>query len=223
MGTKKKTNTGQGNHFAEKRKAMVDSQIRKRGIKDPRLLDALEKVPRHLFVPPRFQKQAYNDEPLPIGLNQTISQPYIVAYMIEQLQLNGSEKVLEIGTGSGYQTAFLAELADQVFTVEILPDLSRKAEKTLRELRYTNIHFRVGNGYYGWPEEQPFDAIIVSAAPREMPGVLMDQLGLGGRMIIPVGDDQQELMFLLNTGQQIETFRKIPVRFVPMTGESGRN
>jgi protein-L-isoaspartate(D-aspartate) O-methyltransferase len=174
-------------------------------------------------VPTRFQKQAYNDEPLPIGLNQTISQPYIVAYMIEQLQLNGTEKVLEIGTGSGYQTALLAELADQVFSIEILPDLSRIAEKTLRELRYSNIQFRVGNGYEGWPEEQPFDAIIVSAAPKETPGALMDQLGLGGRMIIPVGDDQQELMFLLNTGQQIETFRKIPVRFVPMTGETGSN
>jgi protein-L-isoaspartate(D-aspartate) O-methyltransferase len=143
--------------------------------------------------------------------------------MIEQLQLNGSEKVLEIGTGSGYQTALLAELADQVFTIEILPELSKKAEKTLRELRYTNIYFRDGNGYDGWPEAQPFDAIIVSAAPREMPDALMDQLGLGGRMIIPVGEDQQELMFLLNTGQHIETFRKIPVRFVPMTGERGMN
>lgn len=223
MGPKKKTNTGQGNDFTEKRKAMVDSQIRKRGVKDLRLLSALEKVPRHLFVPARFQKQAYNDEPLPIGLNQTISQPYIVAYMIEQLQLNGSEKVLEIGTGSGYQTALLAELADQVFTIEILPELSGRAEKTLRELRYTNVHFRVGNGYDGWPDAQPFDAIIVSAAPRETPEALMDQLELGGRMIIPVGDDQQELMFLLNTGQHIETFRKIPVRFVPMTGERGMN
>jgi protein-L-isoaspartate(D-aspartate) O-methyltransferase len=220
---RKKKNQEQADEFAERRELMVDSQIRKRGIKDSRLLAAIQKVPRHLFVPARFQKQAYNDEPLPIGLNQTISQPYIVAYMIEQLQLNGTEKVLEIGTGSGYQTALLAELADQVFTIEILADLSRKAEKTLRELRYTNIHFRVGNGYDGWPEEQPFDAIIVSAAPKETPGALMDQLDLGGRMIIPVGDDQQELMFLLNTGQQIETFRKIPVRFVPMTGESGRN
>jgi protein-L-isoaspartate(D-aspartate) O-methyltransferase len=221
MGTKKKTNSGQGNNFTEKRKAMVDSQIRKRGVRDLRLLAALEEVPRHLFVPARFQKQAYNDEPLPIGLNQTISQPYIVAYMIEQLQLNGSEKVLEIGTGSGYQTALLAELADQVFTIEILPELSGKAEKKLRELRYTNIHFRVGNGYDGWPEAQPFEAVIVSAAPRETPEALMNQLDLGGRMIIPVGDDQQELMFLLNTGQHIETFRKIPVRFVPMTGKKG--
>jgi protein-L-isoaspartate(D-aspartate) O-methyltransferase len=223
MGVKKKINRVQGDDFAGKRKAMVDSQIRRRGVKDPQLLTSLEKVPRHLFVPARFQKQAYNDEPLPIGYQQTISQPYIVAYMVEQLQLNGTEKVLEIGTGSGYQTAILAELAEQVFSIEIVPELARQAEKILGEVSYKNVHLRTGDGNNGWPEEAPFDAIIVSAAPSQIPQPLADQLSLGGRMIIPIGDDQQDLIFLLNTGQGIEQFRKIPVRFVPMTGRRGNN
>jgi protein-L-isoaspartate(D-aspartate) O-methyltransferase len=219
MGIKKKINGGQGNEFAEKRKMMVDSQIRRRGVKNPHLLAALEKVPRHLFVPPRFQKQAYNDEPLPIGYQQTISQPYIVAYMVEQLQLRETDKVLEIGTGSGYQTAILAELSEQVYSIEIVPELARQAEKILRELSYKNVHLRTGDGHKGWPEAAPFDAIVVSAAPPQIPQALGDQLSLGGRMIIPIGNDQQDLIFLLNTGQRIEQFRKIPVRFVPMTGK----
>jgi protein-L-isoaspartate(D-aspartate) O-methyltransferase len=198
---------------------MVNAQIKGRGVADSRLLTAFEKVPRHLFVPARFQKQAYNDEPLPIGMNQTISQPYIVAYMIDQLKLKGNEKVLEIGTGSGYQTAILAELTRQVFTIEIIPQLAKQAQKTLKQLCYNTVSFRVGDGNNGWPEEAPFDAIIVSAAPREIPRALTEQLAPGGRMIIPVGDDQQDIIFLLNTGQGIEEFRKIPVRFVPMTGK----
>lgn len=215
---KKQKIKNSGDEHAEKRKAMIESQIRRRGISDPRLLQALEKVPRHFFVPVRFQKQAYNDEPLPIGFSQTISQPYIVAYMIDQLQLKGSEKVLEIGTGSGYQTAVLAEMAEKIYSIEIIPELSRHAEKTLSDLRYSNIHFRIGDGHGGWPEEAPFDAIIVSAAPETVPNTLKEQLALGGRMIIPIGEEQQDLIFLLNAGEKVESFRKIPVRFVPMTG-----
>ncbi len=204
------------NEFAEKRQIMVASQIRRRGIRDERVLAALEKVPRHLFVPARFQLQAYSDEPLPIGMNQTISQPYIVAYMVDQLQLNGTERVLEIGSGSGYQTAVLAELARRVFSIEIVPQLARQAKKIITQLGYKSVEFRTGDGYKGWPEEAPFDAIIVSAAPLEIPPLLIEQLAPGGRMIVPVGEDQQDLVFLLHTGQRVEQFRKIPVRFVPM-------
>lgn len=216
MGQDNPKNHAAENEFAEKRRIMVASQIRRRGIKGERVLAALEKVPRHLFVPARYQRQAYSDEPLPIGMNQTISQPYIVAYMVEQLQLNGSEKVLEIGTGSGYQTAVLAELALRVFSIEIIPQLARQAKKIITQLGYKNVNFRTGDGYLGWPEEAPFDAIIVSAAPPEIPPRLLEQLAVGGRMIVPVGEDQQDLVFLLHTGQRVEQFRKIPVRFVPM-------
>lgn len=217
MGQDKPKNQTLDDEFAEKRQIMVASQIRRRGIKDERVLAALEKVPRHLFVPARYQRQAYSDEPLPIGMNQTISQPYIVAYMVDQLQLNGTERVLEIGAGSGYQTAVLAELSRRVFTIEIIPQLARQAKKIIAQLGYKNVEFRTGDGYLGWPEEAPFDAIIVSAAPLQIPPPLVEQLAPGGRMIVPVGEDQQDLVFLLNTGQRVEQFRKIPVRFVPMT------
>lgn len=216
MGQDKPNNQTPDNEFAEKRQIMVASQIRRRGIKDERVLAALEKVPRHLFVPVRYQRQAYSDEPLPIGMNQTISQPYIVAYMVDQLQLNGSERVLEIGAGSGYQTAVLAELSRRVFTIEIIPQLARQAKKIIAQLGYKNVEFRTGDGYLGWPEAAPFDAIIVSAAPLAIPTLLIEQLAPGGRMIVPVGEDQQDLVFLLHTGERVEQFRKIPVRFVPM-------
>ena len=197
---------------------MVHTQIRKRGIKDLRLLAAMEKIPRHQFVPVKLRKKAYNDEPLPIGLEQTISQPYVVAFMIEQLKLTGDERLLEIGTGSGYQTAILAELAAQVYSVEILPKLSLMAETLLKKLCYQNIHFKIGDGNDGWEEKAPFDAIIVSAAPKEIPQTLLSQLKIAGRMIIPVGDENQTLYYLEKSHDKIEQTRKLAVRFVPMTG-----
>lgn len=194
--------------------------MRRRGIRDERLLCVLAAVPRHLFVPRKFRDRAYRDEPLPIGCNQTISQPYIVAYMIEQLQLTGSEKVLEIGTGSGYQTAILSELGKEVFTVEIIPALAEAARRTLQRLGRSNIRFRVGDGRHGWPEEAPFDAIVVSAAPTEIPPELIAQLQVGGRMAIPVGGENQELYLVTRSPEKVEWVKKIPVRFVPLTGEA---
>ncbi len=202
------------------RHRMVEEQIHRRGVDDERVLQAMEKVPRHLFVPEHLRDQAYADEPLPIGYGQTISQPYIVAYMTEQLALKGDERVLEIGTGSGYQAAILAELCDSVFTIEIVPELSKRAQEVIRELGYTNVQFRVGDGYQGWPEKAPFDAIIVTAAPRSIPQPLIDQLKVGGRMIIPVGDFYQDLYLITRTKQGIRKERKLPVRFVPMKGKA---
>jgi protein-L-isoaspartate(D-aspartate) O-methyltransferase len=205
--------------FNEMRLKMVEYQIEGRGVKDERVLEALRNVPRHLFVPENIQDLAYNDEPLPIGSGQTISQPYIVAYMTEILELQKEDRVLEIGTGSGYQAAILAELVDSVFTIEILPGLSKNAAKVLNNLNYENIYFKVGNGFYGWPEKAPFDAIIVTAAPENVPQPLLDQLNVGGRMIIPVGDFFQELYLMRNTGSGIKKEKKLPVRFVPLQGE----
>lgn len=216
----KTANTSQNtDQFERERKLMVRSQIEARGITDSRVLAAMEKVPRHLFVPENLRKQAYDDGPLPIGFGQTISQPYIVAYMTQQLRLSGKEKVLEIGTGSGYQAAILAELAAEVYTIEIIPELGRRAEATLRSLGYLNVHVRIGDGYLGWPEEAPFDAIIVTAAPEKIPPPLIEQLKVGGRLIIPVGDEFQELVLVRKTKKGIEQERKIPVRFVPMRGK----
>jgi len=166
---------------------MVDTQIRSRGIKDERVLKAMGSVPRHLFIEEALRDQAYNDNPLPIGDNQTISQPYIVALMTEALELRGREKVLEIGTGSGYQTAILAELADQVFSIERIAFLASKARRVLDQLKYFNVAIRVGDGTYGWREESPFDAILIAAGAPDIPKKLLEQLKIGGRLVIPVG------------------------------------
>jgi len=209
--------------FQEARKRMVETQIRARGVKDARVLKAMEKVPRHRFVPEHLWDEAYFDEPLPIGYGQTISQPYVVAYMTEQLGLTGDEKVLEIGTGSGYQAAILAELAKEVYTIEIIPELGKRAAEVLKELGYENVHVRIGDGYRGWPEAAPFDAIILTAAPDHVPQPLLDQLKVGGRMILPLGDFYQDLVLITKTEKGIKKERKIPVRFVPMTGEAEKH
>jgi protein-L-isoaspartate(D-aspartate) O-methyltransferase len=205
--------------YKQMRLKMVEYQIESRGVRDQRVLKAMREVPRHLFVPEYLQDQAYNDEPLPIGSGQTISQPYIVAYMTEQIQLQGKERVLEIGTGSGYQAAILAELVDTVYTIEIVPELSHQAQQVLKKAGYTNILFMIGNGYYGWPEHAPFDAIVVTAAPEEIPEPLIQQLKSGGRMIIPVGDFYQELYLIRKEESGLKKERKLPVRFVPLQGE----
>lgn len=202
--------------YTEERESMVSTQIKSRGIKDVNVLEAMEKVPRHLFVPENMRKLAYNDEPLPIGNGQTISQPYIVAYMTEVLQLSIEEKVLEVGTGSGYQAAVLAEIAKEVFTVEIIDGLSKNAQEVLQEEGYTNIHFRVGDGSYGWEENAPYDAIMVTAAPSEVPKALQDQLKIGGRMIVPVGDAFQELVLIVREKRKFKKKKLLPVRFVPL-------
>lgn len=218
MSRKEKTPTN--HNFAKQREEMVKYQIKARGVNDKRVLAAMLKVPRHLFVQENLQNRAYTDEPLPIGSGQTISQPYIVAYMTEQIDIDENEKVLEIGTGSGYQAAILGEIAKEVFTIEIVPELGKKAGEILQRLNYSNVHVRIGDGYLGWPEEAPFDAIIVTAAPDHVPQPLVDQLKVGGRMMIPVGEFSQDLILLERTEKGIERKRKIPVRFVPMTGEA---
>ena len=223
MNTKQQHGAATGNSYREARKRMVEEQIRARGIKDPRVLAAMEKVPRHEFVPAQFRADAYADQPLPIGMGQTISQPYIVAYMTEQLKLKGDEKVLEIGTGSGYQAAVLAQLAREVYTIEIIPELGKRAAETLKRLGYRNVHVRIGDGYRGWPEQAPFDAIIITAAPEQIPEPLIAQLKEGGRMILPVGDVYQELVLVTKTAKGLHRERKIPVRFVPMTGEVAKH
>lgn len=205
---------------AERRARMVETQIVARGVRDPRVLAAMRKVPRHLFVDPAQRAQAYEDHPLPIPGNQTISQPYIVALMTELLELQPGERVLEIGTGSGYQSAVLAELAKEVYTIEIVPELAHSAASRLKDLHYKNITVREGDGYGGWPEEAPFDAIIVTAAPERIPQPLIEQLAPGGVMVIPVGGFFQELKVFRKSGDGRVTEKDIlPVRFVPMTGE----
>ena len=206
--------------YARERRLMTDSQIRARGVRDPQVLAAMDKVPRHLFVHESLQAHAYADEPLPIGEGQTISQPYIVAYMTEALGLRGGEKVLEVGTGSGYQTAVMAEIAGEVWTVEIVEKLSLRARAVLDGLGYANIRFRVGDGSAGWPEAAPFDAVMVTAAAARIPEALEDQLAVGGRMIVPVGTDLQEL-FLIRKGKKgVERERRLAVRFVPLVKAS---
>jgi protein-L-isoaspartate(D-aspartate) O-methyltransferase len=208
------------NGFAERRQQMVDDQLRARGITDPLVLTAMLKVPRHLFVPQGIVNSAYEDTALPLTLGQTISQPFIVAYMTQALELKGGEKVLEIGTGSGYQAAVLSEIVKEVFTIEILPELAKHAEEVLAPLGYRNIHFRTGDGYLGWPEFAPFDAIIVTAAPDHVPQPLVDQLKRGGRMIIPLGRIDQKLLVIEKGDTGITRRSTIPVRFVPMTGKA---
>jgi len=209
-------------HFEKLRLRMVKGQIESRGVKDKNVLEAMKKVPRHLFVPEKYRKYAYDDRPLPIGENQTISQPYIVAYMTESLELDEDDKVLEIGTGSGYQAAILGEIAASVYTIEIVESLALRAELTLKDLGYTNVHVRVGDGYQGWPGEAPFDAVIVTAAPDHIPQPLIDQLKEGGRLVIPVGDYMQELVLVKKTDKGIEKERLLSVMFVPMTGEADK-
>ncbi|MCJ7497208.1 MAG: protein-L-isoaspartate(D-aspartate) O-methyltransferase [candidate division Zixibacteria bacterium] len=204
----------------EKREWMVKSQIESRGVKDTLVLKAMREVPRHLFVPKTFREEAYADEPLPIGENQTISQPYIVALMTELLELKGGEKILEIGTGSGYQAAILAEIAKEVYSIEIVCTLAERAESTLKESGYKNITIKCADGYQGWKEHSPFDGILVTAAPDHIPQPLIDQLKIGGRLVIPVGDLFQELILVTKTDKGIKKEDVIPVRFVPMTGEA---
>ena len=201
---------------ARARERMVRDQIEARGVTDERTLAALRKVERHEFVPPAAAALAYEDHPLEIGDGQTISQPYIVAVMSEAIRLRGGEKVLEIGTGSGYQSAVLAEMGAQVYTMEIVPALARRARATLRQLGYVSVEVREGNGWAGWPEEAPFDAIVVTAAPPTVPEALKSQLRDGGRLVIPVGDDVQQLMLVTRRGPKFEEKRLLMVRFVPL-------
>jgi protein-L-isoaspartate(D-aspartate) O-methyltransferase len=204
------------------RERMVRDQLAARGIRDPRVLDALSRVPRHELVPEEQRLHAYEDRPLPIGHDQTISQPFVVAYMTEQLQLAGDERVLEVGTGSGYQAAVLAELAREVYTIEIVEPLGVRARADLARLGYRNVHVRVGDGYRGWPEQAPFDAIIVTAAPGHVPQPLIDQLAVGGRLVLPVGGWDQELLRIERHADGIREEKLIGVRFVPMRGEAER-
>ncbi len=202
--------------YADEREEMVKTQIQSRGVSDKRVLAALRKVERHRFVPEEMRSYAYIDRPLPIGEGQTISQPYVVALMTELLELKGEEKVLEIGTGSGYQAAILAELCGRVYTIEILEPLADRSRALLEELGYGNIEVRCGDGYLGWPEHAPFDAIIVTCAPPEIPEPLAGQLKEGGRMVIPVGTVFQELKVIEKKDGKLITKDVIPVRFVPM-------
>ena len=214
------THDGQAaDQWSLKRRLMVEAQIESRGVKDQRVLEAMRKVERHKFVPAPFTLNAYRDSPLPIGHGQTISQPYIVAYMTEAAQLKAGDRVLEIATGSGYQAAVLAELVKEVYTIEIIPELADSARLTLRALGHNNVWVKTGDGYEGWPEHQPFDAIIVTAAPPSIPEALVDQLNLNGRMILPVGEFYQELVLIKKTEQGLRTERLIPVRFVPMVSQ----
>ena len=201
---------------------MVEQQLLARDITDPRVVRAMQRVPRDQFVPPDQRQRAYEDRPLPIGYRQTISQPYIVAYMTQALRLTPDAKVLEVGTGSGYQAAVLAELAAAVYSIEIVAQLAERARDTLAELGYANVQVRQGDGYAGWPEQAPFDAIMVTAAPDHVPQPLVDQLAVGGRLIIPVGQDRQTLTILTRTEDGIEQDTTLPVLFVPMTGEAER-
>jgi len=205
--------------YEKMRFAMVKDQIERRDVNDDNVLNAMRNVPRHEFVPEHLRKYAYADEPLPIGEDQTISQPYIVAYMTEQLELKPTDKVLEIGTGSGYQAAVLAEIADSIFTVEIVDVLAKRAEATLKKLGYANIMVKSGDGYKGWPEHAPFDKIIITAAPTRIPQPLVDQLKVGGRLILPLGDYSQDLVLIQKNEAGVTQRKLLPVRFVPMTGE----
>ena len=205
--------------FQAERLRMVNEQLKGRDIRDSRVLDAILKVPRHLFVPEPLRPEAYRDSPLPIGYAQTISQPYIVAFMTQALEVQSDHRVLEIGTGSGYQAAVLGLLANRVYTIEIVAPLATRARETLTGLGYRNIEVRTGNGYLGWPEHAPYDRIMVTAAPDEVPPALVQQLKVGGLMAIPVGTVTQQLRILRRTATAMETLSTLPVRFVPMTGK----
>ena len=202
--------------FARQRQSMVQSQLYRRGIRDREVLEAFRQVQRHCFVPAESRSQSYADYPLPIGSGQTISQPYVVAYMLQALQIQPADRVLEIGTGSGYQTALLAELVEEVYTIEFFSSLATATRQTLTGLGYTNIELRVGDGTAGWPEKAPFDAIIGSAAAAKIPPALIEQLALGGRLILPVGEFQQNLVLICRTSEGVQRTPLLPVRFVPM-------
>ena len=206
--------------FAAQRQRMVERQLVRRGINDQRVLAAMAKVPREEFVAPDSRAASYEDGPLPIGYAQTISQPYMVAFMTEQLRLKASDRVLEVGTGSGYQAAILAELVSEIYSIEIVEPLAKNAETILQRFGYKNVHLKIGNGYKGWPETAPFDAIIVTCAPDKVPQALIAQLKDGGRMVIPVGDRfAQQLYLLEKKNGQLKQRVTLPVRFVPMTSE----
>jgi protein-L-isoaspartate(D-aspartate) O-methyltransferase len=205
--------------YLKDRLRMVETQIERRGVEDAKVLEAMRKVPRHKFVPERMMQLAYEDEPLPIGHGQTISQPYIVALMTELLELDENSKVLEVGTGSGYQAAVLAEICDSVSSIEIVCELADRADSTLKALGY-RVDVKCGDGYRGWPEKAPFDGIIVTAAPDEVPQPLLDQLAEGGKLVIPIGTYHQDLKLIRKIKGEIKTINVIPVRFVPMTGEA---
>ncbi len=200
---------------------MVETQLRSRDITDEDVLRVMEKVPRHLFVSKGYKDQAYADHPLPIGYGQTISQPYIVALMTQILKLKRGDKILEVGTGSAYQAAILAELTEEVYTVEIVEELAKSAAEKLRELNYDNVHVKHADGYYGWEEHAPYDAIIVTCAPDHVPQSLVQQLADGGRMILPVGPPggYQSLWLVEKHGEEVSTRNLLPVSFVPLTGE----
>ncbi len=215
---------GPPDDLARERRRMVDEQVRARGVDDRRVLTAMEQVPRHRFVPDDMRGLAYQDRPLPIGEGQTISQPYIVGLMTELLNLKPTDKVLEIGTGSGYQAAVLSRLVADVYTIEIVKPLGEQARSILDLLGYKNVHTRIGDGYKGWPEARPFNAIIVTAAPPKVPEPLLDQLAVGGKLVVPEGNSWQDLT--VYTRQRDGSFSKetvLPVRFVPMTGEAQKN
>lgn len=208
--------------YRKERLAMVEEQIRRRGIRDPRVLEAFVQVPRHQFLGSEYQAEAYEDRPLPIGEGQTISQPYMVAIMSQSLELKGQERVLEIGTGSGYQTAILAELAHRVYTIERIPALTAKAEAVLAKLGYKNIFFRTGDGTRGWPEEAPFDGIIVTAGAPEIPRTLTSQLAEGGRLVIPTGPRYSQTLYkVTRQGNQFVEEDITGCVFVPLLGAFG--
>ncbi|PYR88525.1 MAG: protein-L-isoaspartate O-methyltransferase [Acidobacteria bacterium] len=202
--------------YAAARSRMIAEQIRARGVRDQRVLDAMNRVPRHLFVPGAERHEAYEDHPIPIGFGQTISQPYIVAFMTEALGVEPSHRVLEIGAGSGYQTAVLAELGATVYAVEVIEALAIRARQLLDELHYANVHLRAGDGYAGWPEHAPYDRIIAAAAPDDIPRAFIDQLVEGGILAIPLGVINQQLHVSRRVGGKQETIGTMPVRFVPM-------
>ncbi|WP_010301851.1 protein-L-isoaspartate(D-aspartate) O-methyltransferase [Candidatus Odyssella thessalonicensis] len=210
----------QADLYVRERELMVKTQIEARNIRDKEVLKALREVPRHLFVPENIRYLAYNDSALPIGYGQTISQPYIVSFMSEAARIKSTDRVLEIGTGCGYQAAILSKLCQEVYTIEIVEPLAREAQSVIKQLGYTNIKVRIGNGYEGWAEAAPFDAIIATASPEHIPRALLNQLKLGGRLIIPVGEfGQQDLLRITKTEAGMEEEYLLPVRFVPMTGK----
>ena len=207
-------------NFSQLRKKMVEVQLRREGIKNKRVLEAMGETPREKFVPEAYRSRAYEDGPLPIGYEQTISQPFIVAYMLEALDLQASDKVLEVGTGSGYNTAVMSPLVKEVYSIEIVEALGKRSKTLLRELNYKNVNVKIGDGYKGWTEKAFFDVIILTAAPARIPKPLIEQLAEGGRLLAPVGGYNQELVLLKKLKGKIQKTKLLPVRFVPMTGKA---